>query len=266
MKIPIIFLLFLIIASCSGNDKPAVKEERAFHEWDKGDSIFYFKDFDWYHFRGIDPLTPPNISRPFVKMIYKGDSLLLKVRYQNDKENEIHFRKLQGRWCKRDKHYYDGDYLYSYVFNIDTAMLELEFAGNPYDSLKGSDASLRMFRLEYPDGDTVREIICKSFYNKELKGMPDIANIKSDFYISSANKFFDSKRYVKGDSLLSGYIVYSDKGKGKERDGDWNWHAEKIYFNSVFLTKFLWERDMESSASNKSRADIIIQELRKYIK
>jgi len=259
-------LLTIIIASCSGNDKPAVKKERAYHEWDKGDSIFYFKDFDWYHFRGIDPLTPPNLSRPFVKMIYNGDQLLLKVRYQNDKEHAIHFKKLEGRWCKQDKHFIDGDDLYSFVFNIDTAMLELEFAGNPYDSLKGSDATLRMFRLEYPVGDTVREIICKSFYKEALKGMPDIASIKPAFYNSKANNFFDAKRYVKGDSLKSGYRSYTDRGSGKELDNDWRWNAEKIYFNSVFLTKFLRERDMESSASVRSRADLILEELKKRIK
>ncbi len=255
-----------MLTACSGNDKPAEKKERAYHEWDKGDSIFYYKDFDWYHFHGIEPLTPPNLSRPFVKMIYNGDQLLLKVRFQDDKEHAIHFRRIQNRWCKQDKHFVDGDDLYSFVFNVDTAMLELEFAGNPYDSMKGNEATLRKFRLEYRDGDTVREIICKSFYNEALEGMPDITKIKPAFYISKANEVFDAKSYVKGDSLHSGYIVYTDRGKGKESDSGWRWHAEKIYFNSVFLTKFLWEQDMESSSSLKSRADIIIQELKKHMK
>ena len=265
MKLISIIITALILISCSGNDRQSTEKKPAFLEPDKGDSIFYYRNFDWYHFRGIDHLDmQEELPIPFVKLIYQGDKLIMKVRYLNNRDRVIHFFRLQGKWAKRNFNFIDGDSLFNYKINVDTAMLELEFRGDPLDPQNGPYASLRQIKLEYPDGDTIRQLICNNFYKEKLLGMPDIRHIDMKSYADKCDKIFYVKDYVKGDSICSAYIVYSVKGTGnKIPENDWVRTKRKLYFNSFFLTNFAREQDWESQKSLRERVVNMIESNRK---
>jgi hypothetical protein len=246
----VILVLFFVCSycSCKNNERPPIIKN--YLEEDKADSINYFKDFDLYSFKGINKLSPDSLSFPFVKMIYRNDSLILKAHYDSKRTNAITFYKLQNKWCSHSWHFYEGDQQHTFLINLDTALLELTYSRNPFDTLSTYPALLNKVRVRQVFNDTIFDKYCIHFFSDNISFIPDLNKFDIERYKKICNEIIYSKEYAVKDSIRSGYYIgYETSNDKKVLDRDWTWNNRPLMYGSIFYTDFESMKDGNTNLS-----------------
>jgi hypothetical protein len=229
----LLILIAVIFYSCKSE-----KKNIEYTEKEKGDSILYFKDFDLSLFKGINQLKYDSLNFPFVKLIYDSGKLILKVHYDEKKTHQLTFFKLQNRWCNHTSIYYDGTQEHTFLINIDTGLLKLQYSRNPLDKKFDYPARLNLISLTRVNGDTIIETIYEHFFDNEFSKIPDINKLHFDSYKNICNEIIYSQMFVFNDTIISKYksIIKNDVSNISRRD--WSVNKRKLILNSIFLTDF----------------------------
>lgn len=251
----------ILLAACSGTEQKS--QAKSYKETDTGDSVFYYKDFDWYHFRGLQPVKKEELVYPFVKMLFRKDSLLLKVYYSEGQSHTVHFFKLQGKWCSHSSHVTDGDNIHTYLVNMDTAMLEIDLARNLPDTGHIENGTLRTIRWEYADRDTIREFIYKNFFHDPSAGLPEFSSVNFKKAEADCNEMFVSKYFISNDSLNTAYLYFNTQDGKKESTGEWKYIQKPLLHHSIFLTEFISQPDGLADQSLNHQLNNLIKNVQK---
>jgi hypothetical protein len=248
VTIPIFFIFFILLfSSCKNSEKQdAVK---AYSETDNGDSIIYYRDFDLYSFKGIDKLNPDSLRYPFVKMIYKNDSLVLKAHYNKSKAYHLLLLKLNGQWSNHFQHWGDGVTSHHFLVFTDTALYEFKFHRNPYgktlEDLK-RPARLYNITIESKKKDVINYRYYQSFDwgTADYKEVPDLTRTNEKDWLENCQSFITCEIKIKNDSLRKVCQNYERAYKGGkyselEKDGDDFVITVPLVFHSEFYTRFL---------------------------
>ncbi len=239
------FLVCISLAffSCKNNSV------NSYVEAEKGDSIFYYKDFDLYSFKGLHQLSRDSLNYPFVKMVYNDDSLVIKAYYHEKKTHQLLLLKLNGQWSNHSRHWSDGVTSHSFLVFTDTALYEFKFHRNPYGKTPEDlerPASLYSITVQSKKNDVIKYRYYQSFDwgIADYKEVPDIKKTKEKDWSDNCQSLIIGKDEIKDDTIRRVYQSYRRayrEGEYKELEKDGNEGLIKIplVFNSEFYTKFL---------------------------
>jgi hypothetical protein len=249
-----IFFLLLILSgfTCfSGHNKEGFITN--YSENDKGDSILYYRDFDWCNFKGLERISIKELRYPFVKMIYSRKKLVLKAHYSESKTNQISFFKLQDKWCSHFWHFYDGDQNHHFVISMDSFMLELRFAGNPVDAASAVSAKLRSVSIKRAMRDTISENIYSYFFNYDINHIPDLKSFNEKDFERMCSQVIYAKTLILNDSIRMGYTAYDRTNSAKRIVDKWSWKNYPLLHKSMFYFYFekMKEGDTNLTPSEK---------------
>lgn len=241
LKILTIITLVGCCFSC-GNRKGIITD---YIEKDKGDSIFYYRDFDWCNFKGIRQIDNKHLKYPFVKMIYRDARLTLKAHFRKDETTEITFFKLQNRWCHHNCDYTisEGHVDHYFEINLDTAMLELSYSLNPLDTTHNYLSGLYELTVSKKVNDTIIQNIYNHFYEDDITRIPFLDSFREEPYQKMCNEFMMVKEYVRNDSLISGIATISAHFKLPEDEYKWRWDSRPLKRSSLFYHHFFSNKD-----------------------
>lgn len=235
MKVRITFVIYVIALCLLSGCKSRFVKDYALQE--QGDSIFYFRDFDWCNFKGLGKTDVDHLEYPFVKVIYKENNMRLKVYYANDEVTQITFFKLQGRWCHHSCHYSfsEGAVLHFFEISLDTMMLGLSYSWDPLANDSMRPASLYEVSVKRNHNDTMTTHYYEHFFDVELGDVPKLDTFNEERYKKLCNDFSISKEYKKGDSLISAFKTLVE-AKRIVDDGQWKWDAQPFWNQSIFFS------------------------------
>lgn len=244
-----IFLISVsfLISSCKSRESQ--ESVFTYSETDKGDSIIYYRDFDLYSFKGIDKLNPDSLRYPFVKKIYKNDSLVLKAHYNKNKHYQLLLLKLSGQWSNHFQHWGDGVTSHHFLVFTDTALYEFKFHRNPYgktdEDLK-RPARLYSITIESKKMDVINYRYYQSFDwgTVDCKEVPDVTKTNEKDWLENCQSFITCENKIKNDTLRKACQSYKrayNDGKYSEleKDGDESVIKVPLVFHSEFYTRFL---------------------------
>jgi hypothetical protein len=241
-KLLLIILLSGFYFSCGNRGNHVISD---YIEQDRGDSIFYYRDFDWCNFKGIEKININELKYPFVKTIYRNGKLILKVHYSKDNTNQITFFKLQDKWCNHSCGYVDGELDHYFEISLDTMMLRLSYMRNPLDTSLDRPAKLYNMDIVKNSGDTVIEHSYSYFYDDYINSIPDLDSFREDRYVEMCKQFLSGKDYRKKDSLVSGYTVVFEPYQDTQEKGKWNWQTQHLRYGSMFYFYFENRKDCD---------------------
>jgi hypothetical protein len=223
-------------ACFSGSDKEEFITN--YSESDKGDSILYYRDFDWENFKGLERVSTKELRYPFVKIMYNGKKLILKAHYSETKTNQISFFKLQDKWCSHFWHFYDGDQNHHFVISMDSFMLELRFAGNPLDSAPANRPKLSSVSIKWAMNDTIIENIYSYFFNYEINHIPDLKRFNEKDYEKMCGQVIYARNFIANDSIRMGYVAYEKPNSKNDIADKWSWRSYPLLHKSMFYFYF----------------------------
>jgi hypothetical protein len=235
-----------IFFSCATDKK---KEDiRNYSEEDKGDSIIYYKDFDLYSFKGRDKLNADSLSYPFVKMVYRNDSLVLKAHYNKGKTSQLLLFKLNNQWCNHSHHWSDGVTSHHFKVFTDTALYEFKFHRNPYGKTAEDlerPAELYSITVESKNNNIVKYRYYQSFDwgSTNYRDVPDVSKVNEKDWLNNCESLIISHEEIINDTIRQSHQSYRRvfrNGEYQELEKDGNESLIKIplILNSEFYTRF----------------------------
>lgn len=237
-------------------------------ETENGDSILYFKDFDLYHFRGVGKIFANSLSYPYVRMVYRSDTLKMTAFYNKEKQNEVLFNQIQGKWGVYSYRWLDGDTNHFYKIFVDTAIIGLQFIKKPTDSL--SNSHLLYLSVHSKNDNKVSGRVYK-FYANKMSSMPILEDFEELKFKEKCDYFYQSDDEIEVDSIINTYTsferVYDNQRseQGSSRlvpDGYRRVSSRQLKYSSIFYNDF---ESMRSGDINPSIQDKI-KGIKKLIK
>jgi hypothetical protein len=225
-----------------------------YKETDIGDSIVFYKDFDWVGFKGIYRYQKVPAKYPYTKFIYNKGKLVIKAFTSSTISSKLEMNKIQGRWCFHSSHYADGVTSHFFTVIMDGYIISLDFLGNPLTKDEKVLGIKNLYVLRKRE-DTVQTIFYSQIFEKKPSTtFPLLKKFNDKKFAKDANEVIQIDEYPQGDFLIS--RTKTIKIDSNNSLNNYKYTQENLLSQSYFYTTInhLWGIEKKSSFLDKVKS------------